>query len=195
MAAFNQLIRDIGVQNLEYILPFLLVFTIIFAILQKTKILGGEDSNRKSFNVVVALVMALAFVVPSITGQYGYQNDPVRILNNALPGVALVSVAIIMVLLVVGAFGKNLNIQKSSSGGIFVFFSIGAVAVIFAIAAGWIRNVPYWLDWLRYGYNQTMIVSILVLGAVIWFIVRDPDPEPVDDDDTSIIDLLEDKDN
>jgi hypothetical protein len=195
MVAFEQLIRAIGAQNLYYILPFLLVFTVIFAILQKTKILGGEDSNRKSFNVVVALVMSLAFVVPSITGQYTAQNDPVRILNNALPGIALTSVAIIMVLLVVGAFGKNLNIENGNAGGIFVSFSIGAVALIFAISAGWIRNLPYWLNWLRYGYNQTLIVSLLVLGAVIWFIVRDPNPEPSNDDYITFGDLLEDRDN
>ena len=139
--------------------------------------------------------MSLAFVVPSITGQYAAQNDPVRILNNALPGIALTSVAIIMVLLVVGAFGKNLDIAEGNAGGIFVTFSIGAVAVIFAIAAGWIRNLPYWLDWLRYGYNQTLIVSLLVLGAVIWFIVRDPDPDTSDDDGVSLGDLLTDRDN
>ena len=184
MVAFQELIRTLGAQNLYYILPFLLVFTILYAILQKTKILGGEDSNQKSFNVIVALVMSLAFVVPSITGQYAAQNDPVRI-----------SVAIIMVLLVVGAFGKNLDIAEGNAGGIFVTFSIGAVAVIFAIAAGWIRNLPYWLDWLRYGYNQTLIVSLLVLGAVIWFIVRDPDPDTSDDDGVSLGDLLTDRDN
>jgi len=191
--AFDQLIYTFGAQNLRYILPFLLVFTVIYAILQKTKILGGEDSNQKSFNVIVALVMALAFVVPSITGQYAYQNDPVRILNSALPGVALTTVAILMVLIVIGAFGKNLDIGQSSTGGIFVWFAIGAVAVIFAIAADLIRNVPYWLTWLTYSYNQTMIVSLLVLGLVIWFIVRDPS-DTTDDDDTSIIDLLDDRD-
>jgi amino acid transporter len=116
-------------------------------------------------------------------------------LNNALPGIALTSVAIIMVLLVVGAFGKNLNIENGNAGGIFVWFSIGAVGLIFAISAGWIRNLPYWLDWLRYGYNQTLIVSLLVLGAVIWFIVRDPNPEPSNDDDISFGDLLEDRDS
>ena len=192
--AFDQLIYTFGAQNLRYILPFLLVFTIIYAILQKTKILGGEDSNQKSFNVIVALVMALAFVVPSITGQYAAQNDPVEILNNALPGVALTTVAILMVLLVIGAFGKNLNIGNSSAGGIFVWFSIGAVAVIFAIAADLIRNVPYWLTWLTYGYNQTMIVSLLVLGAVIWFIVHEPSDNDTSND-SQIIELIEDQDS
>lgn len=194
MASFEQLVYALGAENLQYILPFLLVFTIIYAILQKTKILGGDENNQRSFNIIVALVMALAFVVPSITGQYAAQNDPVRILNNALPGVALTTVAILMVLLVVGAFGKNLDIGQSDTGGIFVWFSIGAVAVIFAIAAGLIRNVPYWLEWLTYGYNQTMIVSLLVLGLVIWFIVRDPEPSN-NDDDASIGDLIIDRDN
>lgn len=193
MATFQDLVFAFGPENLRYILPFLLVFTIIYAILAKTKILGG-DENKKSFNVIVALVMALAFVVPSITGEYAYQNDPVRILNDAIPGVAIVTVAILMVLLVIGAFGKNLDISENKTGGIFAWFGVGAVAAIFLIAAGYIRNLPYWLDWLAYSYNQTLIVSLLVLGIVIWFIVRDPEND-TDDDSPGIVDLLDDRDS
>src|SRR3989344_1351569 len=43
----------------DVLLPFLLVFTIVFAILEKTNILG-ED--KKNFNVIIALVIGALLV-------------------------------------------------------------------------------------------------------------------------------------
>ena len=40
----------------DALLPFLLIFTIVFAVLQKTNILGKD---KKNFNVILALVLAL----------------------------------------------------------------------------------------------------------------------------------------
>src|SRR3989338_3319293 len=68
---------------LDFILPFILVFTIVFAVLEKTKILG----EKKNFNVVVALVMGLLFVVPHIVGSYPLGYDPVLVLNATLPSI------------------------------------------------------------------------------------------------------------
>ena len=49
---------------LDALLPFLLIFTVIFAIMQKTKFLG---EGKKNFNVVIALVIALIVVLPHVT--------------------------------------------------------------------------------------------------------------------------------
>lgn len=43
----------------EYVLPFVLVFTLIFAILQKTKLLGDE---AKRVNVIIGMVVGLLLV-------------------------------------------------------------------------------------------------------------------------------------
>ncbi|GAG35226.1 unnamed protein product, partial [marine sediment metagenome] len=45
----------------DVLLPFLLIFVVMFAILQKTRILG-EDKKR--FNMVIALVIGLMVVIP-----------------------------------------------------------------------------------------------------------------------------------
>ena len=75
---------------LDFLLPFLLVFTIIFAILQRTEILGKD---KKNFNVVIALVLALLFIVPHMTGSYPLGYDPVQVINEALPSISLVAIA------------------------------------------------------------------------------------------------------
>ena len=60
---------------MDVLLPFLLIFTIVFAILQKTKIMGKE---RKNYNVVIALVVALSVVIPHVTGSYPAGIDVVE---------------------------------------------------------------------------------------------------------------------
>src|SRR3989338_8683840 len=51
----------------DVILPFLLVFTIVFAILEKTKILGsekidGKEHPKKNINAMVAFVIAFLVI-------------------------------------------------------------------------------------------------------------------------------------
>jgi hypothetical protein len=79
---------------LDVLLPFLLIFTITFAVLQKSRILG-EDSKR--FNTIVSLVLALAVVIPHVTNPGG-PADVVVIINAALPNVSLLMIASMMAL-------------------------------------------------------------------------------------------------
>ncbi|MDP2908831.1 MAG: hypothetical protein Q8N77_03415, partial [Nanoarchaeota archaeon] len=47
----------------DVVLPFLLVFTLVFAILEKTKIFGVEEKKpKKNINAMIAFVIALFFV-------------------------------------------------------------------------------------------------------------------------------------
>ena len=66
-AGFNDvflMLEDLNV--MDSLLPFLLIFTILYAILNKTKIIG---EGRKNFNVMVALILSLMVVIPHITGK------------------------------------------------------------------------------------------------------------------------------
>src|SRR3989338_3656393 len=92
---------------LDFLLPFILVFTITYAVLRKTKILG--DENKKQFSVIVALVLALLFVVPHMLGTYPLGYDPVQVLNSTLPSISLIAVAAIMLLLLIGVFGTDFS--------------------------------------------------------------------------------------
>ncbi len=156
------------------VLPFLLVFTLIYAVLQKSKILGKDENGkpRKNFNVIIALVMGLGFVVPSVTGRYPMGMDPVQIINNALPGVSLLAVAIVMVLLIIGIFGKELAADKIS--GWVVGLSLISVLSIFLIASGWTTaRLPHWLRFLYHPEFQALIVFLLFFAIIIWFITRE----------------------
>jgi len=107
MATFETLVYYLETYGvLDVLLPFLLVFTIIYAVLLKTKILG----DRKNFNVIIALILGLLFVIPHILGTYPLGYDPVRVLNETLPSISLVSVAAIMLLILLGILTGTLQV-------------------------------------------------------------------------------------
>jgi len=155
---------------IEFLVPFLLVFTIVYAVLQKTKILGD---GRKNYNVIIALVMGLAVVVPHFTGMYT-SFDPVYVINSSLPQVSIILVAIVMVLLIIGVFGNEFDIAGTSLAGWVALVAIIIVALIFGSSVGWF-SLPMWLGFLAINPDlQALIVMILIFAVIIWFITKEP---------------------
>lgn len=162
MIDFRQAILTLDNWGLtDVLLPFLLVFTITFAIFQKTQILG-----HKKFNIIIALVMGGAVVFPHITGN---GPDVIPIINNALPSVGTVSIALIMVLFLLGLLGLPTIVQPKGLGGYIAFILIGIVGYIFAVSAGWVMQSS-WLNFLFDSDTQALIVIILVFGIIISFV-------------------------
>jgi len=150
----------------DVILPFILVFTVVFAVLQKAKIFGEQS---KKYNVIFSLVVGLLVVIPHVTGRYPPGADVVNIINQAIPSVSVLVIAIIMFLVLVGIF------FEPKKGGwvpaLVLLASIVAIIWIFGKAAGWWFGAPFWLSDPDV---QALVVMILVFGIVIWFITAEP---------------------
>ncbi|MCD6463918.1 hypothetical protein J7L02_00135 [Candidatus Woesearchaeota archaeon] len=171
MANFQELmmyLEDLGV--LDVLVPFILIFTIVFAVLQKSQILG---KNKKNFNVIVALAIALAVVIPHVTGSYPENADVVEIINNALPQISMIMVAAIAALLLIGVFAPKDAALPKSLQGLALILSFVATVIIFLHAAGYYQ-MPDWLGWLNDEETQSLIIVILVFGLIIWFITKEP---------------------
>lgn len=173
-------LADWGVFNV--ILPFILVFAIVYAVLHKTKVLGKESKN---FNVIIALVMGFSIVVPHVL--YGTPNpadkvlqggfiDLVEVINHALPQVSVLLVAILMVLLVFGIWGSKVKLGENSLSGIIALVSFLAIIFIFGNAAGW-WQFPYWINFWLSPETQALVVTILVFAIIIWFVTKDDKPK------------------
>ena len=146
----------------DIMLPFLLIFTVIFAILQKTKILGA---GKKQFNAVIALVVALSVVIPHVTKSYPGGFDVIEILNAFLPQIALIAVVLIMILILVGVFAP------AYSGWIAL---VGAILVAFLFFGT--TQYLYGTKWMFEVFGEdviTLIVILVVFGIVIWFITSE----------------------
>jgi hypothetical protein len=174
MATQNWFIEDFF-QSLDWwglplMLVFILVFTLVFAVLEKTKILGMEKRN---LNIVLALVLSLATILPHVTHSYGrlLGFDPVEILLNMLPQVSVLIVAIFMLLLLIGVFAHDKVFLGLTIPGWIGFFSIMAIIYIFGSSAGWWDNgFSSALDDF-FGHNAiSIVIMLLVFGIIIAFI-------------------------
>lgn len=153
----------------DVLLPFILIFTIVFAVMQKTGLLGD---GRKNYNVIVALVMALGVVIPHVLGKYPSGSDVVDIMNKALPNVSIILVAILMVMIILGLFGTNIKLAGTTLGGWFMLVAIVAIFYIFGSAAGWFESG--WIDRIIPDTDtRNLVVIILVFGIIIAFITKD----------------------
>ena len=162
---FNQ----IGVYDV--VLPFLLVFTIVFAIMEKSKIFGtikvdSTDYTRKNLNAMAAFVIAF-FVVGSA--------QLVSIINKAVANVVILLVLCIMFLLVGGSFNKDEEYYlKGGWNKLFMVLVFIGIVLIFLDAAGWLQSG--WL-FLMQQWNSVAVSSlifILLMIGFIYFITQDP---------------------
>ena len=155
----------------DVLLPFLLIFVVIYAILQKTRILGD---GKKNLNVIIALVVGLLVVVPHVTGRYSGYADPVQILNDSLPQVSVVIVAVIFLLILIGVFGQEQVFLGVSMPGWIAFFSFAAIVIIFGGSAGWWNGTfNYYLESVLGEEAIAIAIMLLVFGLIIAWITSD----------------------
>jgi hypothetical protein len=157
-----------GYGMIDALLPFLLIFTIVFAALQKSNILGKD---KKNFNVIVALVLALTAVIPHVTNSYPSGYDVIDIINSALPNVSLLVVAAIMLMILIGLFGAESKWIGGSLSGWMAILSFIAIVLIFGGAAGWWVNIADYLYWMD-DDTLALIVMILVFGIIVWYVTK-----------------------
>ena len=155
---------------LDAIIPFLLIFTIVFAALEKSGLFGR---GKRKINAVVAFAMALTVVVPHLTNRYPPGYDVVVIINSVIPQVVIVFVAIILFLVLIGIFGGEVK-WGSGLSGLATIVSLIAIIVIFMRSIGTISQFPRWAVWLDNPDIQALVVIILVFGLIVGFVTKEP---------------------
>ena len=168
---FDNFVRLLDTYQINVLLVFLLIFVIIYAILQKTRILG---EGKKNLNTVVAIVVGLLVVIPHVTGRFPANADPVNIIGDALPSISIVLVAIIFLLVMIGVFGQEQVFLGVSMPGWIAVFSFVVIIIVFGGAAGW------WSGYFGDTLNQflgtesiAVVIMLLVFGVVIAWITSD----------------------
>lgn len=144
-------------------LPFLLVFTITFAILQKIKLFGDKGKN---FNAVIALVMAFLVVrTPAI----------IDVMNLFLPKISLISIIIVVTLLLLGILLNKENTSFTGTlGGIGILVTIAGVVFAFLSSSGALGlKVPSWLNFSSGDWN--FILGLLIFFLFFMYITSDSD--------------------
>ncbi|MEK6940113.1 MAG: hypothetical protein AABX31_05280 [Nanoarchaeota archaeon] len=149
----------------DVILPFLLVFTIIFAILEKTKIFGTEKDGmtKKNINAMVAFV--IGFLVIASTKLVG-------VINEVMANVVLLVILGVCFLLLVGVFftGKEEFSLKEMPVYLQIFTAIMflGIIVIFLNALGWLQTIFDLFENINADWAATLIFIIIIIGFMVW---------------------------
>lgn len=145
----------------QSVLVFLLVFTLVFAVLQKSKILGDGKSQ---IDALIALAIGLMVVT------VGYATSLIR---QLVPFLAVSLVIILVFLLLVGIFFKAGEFKLS--GGVITAFGILAfIAVVIAVisfSGGWALIEKY-ISGTQGGQIFSNVVLLAVVGAAVWIVIK-----------------------
>ena len=152
----------------EVLLPFLLVFTLVFAILQKTKILGD---GKKQIDAIVGLVVGLIVIAfASATG----------IIINLIPILAIGLVVLLVFMLLYGMTFQpgDFKLNNWIRGGIGIVAGIVVIITVLILTGGWdyLWDLYYTSDGSSITANIIIVIVIIVaIVAVIFGEGKDKD--------------------
>lgn len=153
----------------DVILPFLLVFTAVFAILEKTKILGMEEIDGKKFprkNQNAMLAFVISFLVVAST-------ELVRTINEAMANVVILLLLSICFMLLVGSLStgdKEFALEGGWKTTFFVIFFIGIIGIF--LHAIHYEDKPFteWAwDYLTSNWDTNWFGSLILIAIMVGF--------------------------
>ncbi len=157
----------------DIVLPFLLVFTVVFAILEKTRVFGVEKTKegeftKKNLNSMTAFVTAFLVVASSRL---------VAIINETMANMVLLLMMSVCFLILIGSFMKETKEGVFLEGGwakLFMVIMFIGLVLIFMNALDWLE--PTW-GYIYTHYDSTVMASLLLIAGIvafIYFLTKEP---------------------
>jgi peptidoglycan/LPS O-acetylase OafA/YrhL len=146
----------------EGILPFLLVFVLVFAILQKTKILG---EGKTQIDALIALAIGLISVAVPTTRDF---------IVNMMPWLAFALVVLLVFLLVYGFVAtandpsKGLNIPDWVKTTVLILGIIMVVVLAIYVTGFW----PTVKSWFSGDDVLSTVLLIIVIAVVVGMVAK-----------------------
>ena len=163
----------------DVVLPFIFIFTLVFAMLEKTRIFGVEKSSdgneytRKNMNAMAAFSIAF-FAVASA--------NLVGIINKVAGQMVILLLASFFFLLLAGSFHQEKKegffLEGRFKSAFMGIMFVGLVAIFLnAIKTGnktWLEQIFEWVQ--NFGINDTVpsIVLVLIMIGIILYITSSP---------------------
>ena len=134
------------------LLPFILMFTLVFAVLQKSKVLGD---GKRQIDALVALAVALIFV--SV-------GKAVGIVTSLIPFLAVALVVILVFLLLVSFSFKQGEFELPKG----VKIALGIIAAIaLVVAVVYITNFGTYLKNLFTGESSALLTNVIFIVIIV----------------------------
>lgn len=161
--------RGLGI--FDILLPFILVFTIMFAILERTKILGAEKDGgtRKNLNAMASFVVSFLVVASA---------QLVAVVTQVSSQIIIVLLLVVFIIMLVGTMRTTEEISKGDwlkEGWVKIpLIAIAALSTL-AIFLNALKTSSgmSWLDviwnWLGQFYTNSAVAAILLVIVLIVF--------------------------
>lgn len=150
----------------EYVLPFILVFIVIFAILEKTKILGVIKRTKEelgvpktNLNIIFSIISAFMLLT---------NTDLIYIMNQYVSKMSFFIVIALVFMLVVALFHK-----PDSDGKMFGGWGVTVATILAVVAVIWsLYSSTYGGDFFPYGiYLSDSTLSLIFFIIIIVLVI------------------------
>ena len=153
--------NDIGV--FSYMIPFLLIFAVVFAILDKTRMFTAKNSDGtlKENRAIIAII---AVAVGLLSLQFDFVSEFFAII---FPRFGIGLSLFLVVLIFLGFFYPQDKDGKWSGGILWIGWLVGIGVFIWALSA--------WDEWAGYsgfgGWFVENVWALIILGGIIAVII------------------------
>jgi hypothetical protein len=154
----------VSVSAISYFLPifaFLLVFIVIYAILKKTQVLGGNEPVM----LFVSLILASFFIV---------EASLIEIVKFSSAWISVLIVAVFFLILVIGLLPWKEPFGFLTKGNWFAWVVLISIVVIFIVTSGYVFHWAItWgevMEW--FGTEWFGMILLLIIAAVVAFIIK-----------------------
>ncbi|MEK6890581.1 MAG: hypothetical protein AABX03_00420 [Nanoarchaeota archaeon] len=134
-----------------YVLPFLLIFALVFAILQKIKIMGSEQEGR-GINAVIALAVSLLSL----------QFDYVPLFFSVIFPKLGMGLAVLLVALILLGLFVDYNRYR---GQMYIFLGIGGVTAGIVILST-LSDYSWWTGSFWHENLSAIVAGAIIIGFV-----------------------------
>ena len=158
----------------DVILPFILVFTIVYAILEKTKVLGTEEIDgtthtKRNLNAMAAFTIGFLVIASS---------KLVETITQVSSQVVVLLLLAVFFLMLIGSFYKEGEFaEKGVTGPVRTIFIVIMLIGIIAIFLNAIKNragqtwLSYSLNYLQSNWTSAGVASIILIILVVLFVM------------------------
>jgi|SRR3989344_5706429 len=134
----------------DYLLPFLLIFAIVYGILSYAKVFGDNNGVH----------LTIALVVGILALRLGFVQDFYR---EAFPRLAVAIAVLLVFLILVSAFLPEAGHKKGWYIGLYSLGGIAALIVVFNS----FNTLGYWGSSWWYDWGALIIGALIVIGLII----------------------------
>jgi len=141
----------------QVVLPFLLVFTLVFAVLAKSEVLG---KGKNQINALVAMIVGLIVI------SFGYA---VYIINNLIPFMAVSLVIILVFMILLGAVYEQgtFKIHENVKWAFLAIIGISVAIAVLYFTGAW----DYIYELVYQGESSLLTNIIFIILIIVVFVV------------------------